>query len=179
MVGNNGAVRVKAPLRAIKYSFAIRHRALGPIVQQTTKKSAPENNNNMAKRACRNRRNGFNYLWPHTRQRQFIYWWALAEHRAIYKSLNTSTTSITNIIAVQFAHDKWSKWQFNGGRSLPAHLAALCSANNKLMATQALMRITMTSPDRPHGSIRWVNSKLSIKTPSMNPTRPIQTAIRS
>lgn len=48
MVGDNGAVRVKAPLRAIKYSFAIRHQALGSIMQQTAKKPAPENNNNMA-----------------------------------------------------------------------------------------------------------------------------------
>lgn len=41
------------------------------------------------------------------------------------------------------------------------------------------LRITMTSSDWPHGSICWVNSKLSIKTPSMNPARPIWTAIRS
>lgn len=46
-------MRAKAPLRAIKYSSAIRHQALWlyphRVVKRTTKKTAPENNNKTEK----------------------------------------------------------------------------------------------------------------------------------
>lgn len=60
-----------------------------------------------------------------------------------------------------------------------SHLPTLCSVNSNLMAKKPLMMITMTSPGWPHGSIAWVNSKLSIKTSSMNPAQPIQPLSRS
>lgn len=97
-------MRAKAPLRAIKYSSAIRQRALGSIPTASCNKPPKEKNNN-------------NFPWKQQQQQQsadaaeteetaLIMFdltpdntdSVLVEPRAIYKPLNTPTTSITNLL---------------------------------------------------------------------------------
>lgn len=98
------SMRAMAPLRAMKYSFAIRHRALGSIPTASCNKPLRKlllKTTTQWKACSAELSNSFNYC-PHTGQHWFIYCWILAELRTIHKSINTLNISITNLTAVQF-----------------------------------------------------------------------------
>lgn len=173
------AERAKTPLRTIKYSSAIQRRALGSIPTALCNKPPRKLllQTTTTRRACSGElRNSLNYLWPHSRPHWMTYWWIGIELRALHESLN-----ITSLMAVQVAQylyaDKLGRRLFNAERNVFSHLPAW--SIHKLM-TQAVINEGSDDITRlTTCSIKWVKSKLSIKTPSMNQTRPIQTAIRS
>ena len=118
-------------------------------VLQHTTKRHAPKKNNNKKTMLWNQKNLNNYSWPYIRQ----HFRATATSESLHATNDVFIADVSHL-AYTMEHQQCINGHIN-------------------------LRTTMTSSDWPHSSICWVNSKLSIKTPSMNPARPIWTAIRS